>query len=63
MTVDLSPYATQKIGLQEQEKDVFSMQSAIHQFFRPHVIQDSLRILTVMAAFHDGKQQFWGIIL
>lgn len=30
----------------------------IYQFFRPHVIQDPLCILAVVAAFHDGQQQF-----
>lgn len=26
-----------------------------HQLFRPHVVQDPLGVLTVMAALHDGE--------
>lgn len=34
-----------------------------HQFFGPHVVQDPLRVLTVMTALHDGQKQLGGVIL
>lgn len=37
--------------------------SITHQFFRPHIVQDALRVLTVVTALHDGQKQLGGIIL
>lgn len=34
-----------------------------HQLFRLHIVQDSLSILAVVSALHDGEQQLGRIVL
>jgi ABC-type Zn2+ transport system substrate-binding protein/surface adhesin len=34
-----------------------------HQLFGPHVVEDPLGVLTVVAALHDGQEQLGGVVL
>lgn len=57
------PARTQPVKLNQINPSWGHARWHAHQLLRPHVVQDSLGSLAVMATLHNGKKELGGVIL